>query len=272
MKDDSQEGINPAKEQQEKPVPTVKSADRVLDIFELFAEEEDALSLMDIARKLGLPSSSTYKLLQNLHARGYLESDRQGRSFRLGYKLFEIGSKYARKTSLSEEFNRVAERIVEDLNETVFLSIRNGNKLLYIAEKQCTQPVRFVSHLGMQLPLHSTAMGKALLAGLSDEEIRRLYPSEELGMLTSRTIPTLSLLLEQLQRVRAEGLAYSEGEAVQGIRCVAAPIRKAGGEVVAAMSISIPEPRLDESLWRRAVDWVEQASREISLKLTYQSH
>lgn len=256
----------------ERPNPTVKSADRVLDIFELFAEEQDTLSLTDISRKLGMPTSSAYKLLQNLLNRGYLETDKHGKTFRLGYKLFEIGSKVSRNSDYATEFQHVASRIINDINESVFLSIRNGDKVLYIAEKQSTHPVRFVSHLGMQLPLHATAMGKVLLSGLSDDEVLRLYPNNELGKLTEHTLADMPELLAQLRHIRQEGVAFSSGEAVQGIRCVAAPITNATGQVVAAMSVSIPVSRVEEDTWNLAVNAVRQGAKELSIKHYFQKN
>ncbi|WP_246066783.1 IclR family transcriptional regulator [Paenibacillus koleovorans] len=253
----------------ERQASTVKSADRVLDIFELFAEEQDTLSLTDISRKLGMPTSSAYKLLQNLLNRGYLETDKSGKSFRLGFKLFEIGSKVSRNTDYATEFQHVAQRIVNDINESVFLSIRNGDKVLYIAEKQSTHPVRFVSHLGMMLPLHATAMGKMLLSGLSDDEVRCLYPDGELGKLTDSTLSSLDELLEQLALIRREGLSFSSGEAVQGIRCVAAPITDASGQIVASMSVSIPVSRVEERAWDTAVQAVRQGAHELSIKQVF---
>ncbi|MDF2670686.1 MAG: IclR family transcriptional regulator [Paenibacillus sp.] len=254
----------------ERQTSTVKSADRVLDIFELFAEEQDTLSLMDISRKLGMPTSSAYKLLQNLLNRGYLETDKHGKMFRLGYKLFEIGSKVSLNRDYATEFQHVAQRIINDINESVFLSIRNGDKVLYIAEKQSTHPVRFVSHMGMQLPLHATAMGKVLLSGMSDEEIVQLYPDGELGKLTEQTLSHLDELLEQLQKIRQDGLAFSSGESVQGIQCVAAPITNASNEIVAAMSVSIPLSRVDKDTWQLVVDAVRQGARELSVQRFFQ--
>lgn len=127
----------------DKTNPTVKSADRVLDIFELFAEADvRELSLMDISRRLELPTSSLFKILQNLVHRGYLEKDEHGKMFRLGYKIFQIGAKYAQHTNLTAEFQYVAQQIVAEVNEAVYLSIRSGRNILYIAERQSTHPVR----------------------------------------------------------------------------------------------------------------------------------
>jgi IclR family KDG regulon transcriptional repressor len=254
---------------QDKQPATVKSADRVLDIFELFAEVQESMSLTEISRSLNMPASSTYKLLKNMHARGYLETDRHEKMFYLGHKIFEIGTRYVQKTNLAVEFQQVAERIVDEVNESVFLSIRNGDKVLYIGEKQSSHPIRFVSHLGMKLPLHATAMGKVLLSSMNSEEAEQLYSNEELGSLTERTVQHYSELKGQLEQIRNEGLAYSYGEAVQGVRCVAAPIRGSEEQVIAAMSVSIPESRLTEDLWERTKACVSHGARELSLKMFY---
>jgi DNA-binding IclR family transcriptional regulator len=256
----------------DKTNPTVKSADRVLDIFELFAEAEvQELSLMDISRRLELPTSSVFKILHNLVHRGYLEKDENGKMFRLGYKIFQIGAKYAQHTSLTTEFQHVAQQIVSEVNEAVYLSIRSGRNILYIAEKQSTHPVRFVSHLGMQLPLHTTAMGKLFLSALSGDKLEELYrESDLLGLLTDTTISEWNVLTEQLKEIRRTGVAFSNGEAVQGVRCVAAPIVNANQEMIAAMSISIPTSRWKEETWSQMTELVVQAAKKLSWIHYYQ--
>lgn len=255
----------------EKSSSTVKSADRVLDIFELFAEAGvRELSLMDISRRLELPASSVFKIVQNLVHRGYLEKDEHGKLFHLGYKIFQIGAQYAQHTNLTAEFQSIAQQIVSEVNEAVYLSIRSDRNILYIAEKQSTHPVRFVSHLGMQLPLHTTAMGKLFLSAMPDQEIAAMYESQSLGLLTDHTLSDLDQLLEQLHEIRRTGVAYSKGEAVQGIQCVAAPIVNAKQEIVAAMSISIPLSRLDEQTWNQMEEQVMQGARKLSWLLYFQ--
>jgi len=257
-------------EQPNKPSATVKSADRVLDIFELFASEQEPMNLVEISRKLDMPVSSTYKILQNLLMRGYLETDKNEKMFKLGYKILEIATRYVQNTDLISEFHYMSQKIVDDINEAVFLSIRNDDKILYIAEKQSTHPVRFVSHRGMKLPLHSTAMGKALLSTLPLQEVEALYPDKEMGKLTDSTVTDREQLMVQLEQIKTEGLSYSYGEAVQGIQCVAAPIFNADGKAAAAMSISIPLSRLTDELWQRALVAVRQGAKELSLNLYHQ--
>jgi IclR family KDG regulon transcriptional repressor len=256
----------------DKSSQTVKSADRVLDIFELFGEvEARELSLMDITRQLELPASSVFKILQNLVHRGYLDKDENGKTFRLGYKIFQIGAKYAQQTNLTTEFQYIAGQIVSEVNEAVYLAIRSDRNILYIAEKQSTHHVRFISHLGMKLPLHTTAMGKLFLSAMTDEDVVQLYREQELGLLTDHTISDLEKLVEQLQEIRQAGVAYSEGEAVQGIRCVAAPIYNANQELIAAMSISIPTTRWKEDTWSQMTELVVQGAKKLTSIHYYQA-
>lgn len=254
---------------QQPPGAAVKSADRLMDIFELLADSRTPMSLTDISRALELPPSSTHKLLNNMKARGFLETDPHERLFYLGRKFFEIGTRSMQSSDLTNEFQAIADRIVDEINESVFLSIRHGDKVLYIGEKQSTHPVRFVSHLGMALPLHATAMGKAMLSRFTDSELEALYPDGALGAVTARTIRYLEELRPQLARIREEGLAYSEGESVTGICCAAAPIFGYEGNVVAAMSVSVPEGRMSESLWSDVKRLVADGAKELSVKMYY---
>jgi len=247
--------------------PKVKSADRVLDIFELFTGEKDSYNLTEISKSLNMPPSSTYVILQNMLNRGYLETDRSGKQFRIGYKLFTIRSGYMRSTSLTGEFNQVAEKIVADLNETVSLAIKAGDHLLYIGEKASNHALRFTPNMGTTLPLHATASGKVMLADFTLEELRALYPSDRLEKMTDKTISSFPELLMELDRVRKQGFGYNMGETVAGVHCVAGPVVDADGRAAASISISIPVVRITDGVWERVHDWIRRACEELSVKV-----
>lgn len=247
--------------------PKVKSADRVLDIFELFTGDKESYNLTEISKGLNMPPSSTYLILQNMLHRGYLETDRSGKQFRIGYKLFTIRSGYMRSTSLTGEFNLIAEKIIDDLNETTSLAIKVGSELLYIGEKVSKQALRFNPNVGTTLPLHATASGKILLADLSMDELRVLYPNDELEKVTDKTISTFPDLLKELNKVREQGFGYNMGETVDGVHCVAGAIHDAEGRTVASVSISIPVVRITGEVWGRVHDWIKRACDELSTKV-----
>ncbi|TNJ66264.1 IclR family transcriptional regulator [Paenibacillus hemerocallicola] len=245
----------------------VKSADRVLDIFELFEGDKDSFSLTEIARLLKTPPSSTYLLLQNMLERGYLQTDKTGKQFQLGHKLFTIRNKRLKGSNLSEEFQQVADRLFHEVNETVNLSIRLGDKLLYIGEKSSTHFLRFTPNTGDMRPLHATASGKVLLSGMTSEQLREIYPNDVLEKVTDKTISTYSGLLAELEKVNREGFGYNMGETVEGVQCVAAAVLDAEGKAAAAISISIPVVRVTGEVWEKVRVSIKQASEELSRKV-----
>lgn len=247
--------------------PIVKSADRVLNIFELFTGDKDSYNLSEICKELNMPASSTYLILQNMLNRGYLETDRTGKQFRIGYKLFTIRSGYMRNTSLTGEFNQIAEKIMDDLNETACLSIKAGDQLLYIGEKVSSHALRFTPSLGVTLPMHATASGKVLLADLSSEELRELYPFDPLKQLTDKTIVSFADLVKELDKVREQGFGYNMGETVEGVHCVAGAVRDADGKAVASISISVPVVRINRDIWERVHNWITRSCEELSIKV-----
>lgn len=254
-----------------KTTPRVKSADRVLDIFELFTGDQDAYTLTDIAKSLNMPPSSTYQLLKNMLNRGYLESDQTGKYFSLGHKLFEIRAQHRKRTSMTAEFFKVASKIVEDINEVVLLGIRSGDKVVYVAEKQVNQPFRFSTNLGSVLPLYTSASGKILLCQLSEKELIALYPQGRLKKYTNNTISSVAALKVELEKVRKEGVAYNLEESVDGMNCIAGPIFNMEGAIVASVSITIPVIRCTDQLWDQTQRWIQRACAEISNKVFRQN-
>ncbi|MFD0616665.1 IclR family transcriptional regulator [Paenibacillus sp. GCM10027629] len=247
--------------------PKVKSADRVLDILELFTGQKDSYNLTEISKELNMPPSSTYLILQNMLNRGYLETDRHGKQFRIGYKLFTIRSGYMRSTSLTGEFSQIAQKIVDDLNETVSLAIKAGDQLLYIGEKASTQALRFNPNVGTTLPLHATASGKIMLSDLTMEELRILYPSDQLEQTTEKTISSFEDLITELEKVKRAGFGYNLGETVDGVHCVAGAVFDAEDRIAASISISIPALRITEEVWERVHSWITRACEELSYKV-----
>lgn len=249
------------------PSPKVKSADRVLDIFELFTGDKDSFTLTDIAKALNMPISSTYQILQNMLNRGYLESDSTGKHFHLGNKIFEIRVQHRKNTTLPAEFFQVAGKMSQDLNENVLLGVRSGDKVVYIAEKQASQPFRLSSNIGSVLPLHASASGKMLLCRLSEEELAALYPYDNLETFTPKTISNLKDLKAELVKVKAKEIAYNFGESVEGLHCIAGPIYDLEGNVVASISVSIPVVRITDELWNKTESWIRKACHDISNKM-----
>ncbi len=134
--------------------------------------------------------------------------------------------------------------MVEECAETVKLVVLDGRDVVYLATQEGPQSVRLVALVGTRLPAHVTAVGKVLLAQLSDAELTRLYANYPFPTRTQNSIRNLNSLQENLRFAREQGYAYDHEESSLGVNCVAAPIYDHTGEVIAAMSVSVPNHRM----------------------------
>jgi IclR family KDG regulon transcriptional repressor len=244
----------------------VKSADRVLQIFDLIAAK-GPLTFSEVVAELELPASSTHNLLKTLTRRSYLFLDPEGRRYHLGLRLWEVAQAYAASDSLPRLAQPIMDRVVEETGETVQLSRLDGIENVYLAISESPQPIKLVSAVGKRLYAHATGLGKVLLAGLPEAEVRRRLAHATLPRLTANTIVDPEALLLALREIRARGYATDDEEYVIGCRCVAMPIRDARGSVVAAMSVSIPTPRFSEELVERIHHALAGAVEELSSRL-----
>lgn len=217
---------------------------RSLDILELFLDGRDSVSAPEIVEELELPRTTVHELLNTLAGREYLHRhpDVPGR-YQLGIQLFRLGSRYSEGLDVPKVGQRVAQEVVQACNETAHVAVLDGLHIIYIAKVDSSHAVRMVSSLGRRLPAHCTALGKALLASLPEAELDRRLEAGPLEALSERSITDPARLRAELDQVRREGWAMEECEANPDVCCVAAPVRDRSGQVVSALSISVPAHR-----------------------------
>lgn len=218
----------------------VPSLGKAHHILELIAAEPNTLKLIDISRKLAIHKSSMFSLLHTMEELQWIVRDR-GDTYGLGSFLGPLGSAYFRQFNIVSQFHNEAIPVKERIGETLQLAKLEGNQVLYLAKQEAATPVRLASDPGMKLSAHATALGLSMLAHLSMDELLLLYPEEQLPTMTSHTIATRNGLMSRLQIIQRAGYALDIQEAVIGFCCVAAPIRGSRGEVVAAVSCSMPQ-------------------------------
>lgn len=222
----------------------VKSAVRVLDIFELLVQHPSGLSLSEICLELDLPKSSGHALLMTLVQRGYLREGRRERTYRLGPALFEIGSAYISSTDLVADGQAIVSEVARTCDETVHLAVLDGTDVLYVVKEEGTRTIRMVSAVGKRFPAYGTGVGKLLLSFQSDADLAERFPDNgALAALTPQTITDPQALRAEFASIRTRGYAYDYEESTPGLCCVAAPVYGATGGVVAGMSISVPSVR-----------------------------
>ena len=241
---------------------------RGLDILELFLTEDATLSAPEITQRTGLPRTTVHELLVTLAARHYLTRDEPTGHYRLGLRLFQLGNAYGERLDLAGASTEVARGICAECNETVHVAVRDGANVVYIAKVDSSRAVRMVSAVGRTLPAHCTAVGKALLADLTDAELAGLYPARtRLAALTEHSITGVAELRTQLREVAERGISVEQCESNPDVCCLAAPVRDHLDRTVAALSISVPAARwtpAGRAGWERLV---VEGARELSKQL-----
>lgn len=214
---------------------------RSLDILELFTDGRASVSAPEVVEELDLPRTTVHELLNTLASRQYLHKDPDvpGR-YQLGIQLFRLGSAYTDQLDVPKTGQQIARELVEQCNETSHVAVLDDLHIVYVAKEDTSHAVRMVSSLGRRIPAHCTALGKVLLAALPEEELLRRLNGRPLQALGHNSITDLPTLLDELARARKDGVAVEECEANPDVCCVGAPVRDRSGQVVAALSISVP--------------------------------
>jgi DNA-binding IclR family transcriptional regulator len=248
------------------PRPRVPALDRGLRILEALSRSREPQTGAELCRTTGLPRTSVHDLLQTLVGLDYArEIDPQLHTYALGPRVLGLGQGYLAGLDFTAEADRVVRRVSERTGETVQVALLDGADALYVAKAESRNTLRLVSAVGRRLPAHLTGVGKALMAYLPEGELARLFPDpEHLTTMTAHSIGSLSRLTEVLQTVRARGYAEDYCESNPDVACVAAPIRREGNQVAAAISISVPVTRFTEDYREVLLAEVLQASGELS--------
>lgn len=222
----------------------LSSVSKAFCILDAFSIESPELSLAQIAKLAGIHKSSAFRLLATLEAQGFVERSPAGHGYRLGWKLAELSGRLLARYGLREQAAPFMEELAEKSGEIVHLSILDGGEIVYLEKKGRSQPLTVSTAIGGRSPAHASAMGKVLLAGLAEEELRRVLAGLRLQRFTPTTITDRRRLARELAAIRSQGYALDNEETFPGIRCVAAPLRDREGRVVAALSVTAPAQRM----------------------------
>lgn len=242
----------------------VPALSRTADILQCLAGSRGPVDAATLLARTGISKSTLYLLLESLQRKQWIERREGG--YIVGVRLFELGSAYLRHDTLQDAFRAEAAGFVAVHNEVVQMAVLDAADAVYIAREDANRPVRLVSEIGMRLPAHCCALGKALLASLGDAEVAALMP-RQLARLTPRSIDGMPRLLAELDGVRREGIARDEEEVSAGLHCFAAYI----GETIAgrrvAVSTSVPVDRLDARRRATIAGAVGRLARKIAVRI-----
>ncbi len=221
---------------------TVPAAEQTLAILKYLSRQARPVPAATIASSLALPRSTTYHLLSTLAHHGFVVHYPDQRSYGLGLTAYELGSGYTRQ----EPLQRLARKPMADLSDRcgqgAHLSVLRGTDVVYVIEERAAGRPRLVTDVGVRLPAHSTASGRAMLAALPAQQISALYPnSAALGAAEAAGARTVSALKRLLVDVRRLGYAIESGEVTPGLTSLALPVLDAHRYPIAAVTVTFPE-------------------------------
>lgn len=249
--------------------PLVQSVTRSLDLLEALAAPGE-LGLVELAIRAGLQPSTAHRLLATLTERGYtLQSEETGR-YLLGYKLLELASFVnARTTHLRALARPYLASVQRVTGETANLTVFEPPDVIFLDQVEGTRSVRMFTQVGLAVPAHTSASGKAILAYQPPDVIDALLAGE-LQRLTPRTITDPDKLRKELARIRRRGYAIDNEEHEEGVSCVSAPIFDFEGAVRAAMSVSAPTQRIHSADTAQLGELITGRAAEVSRALGYE--
>lgn len=219
----------------------VQSLDRAIDLLESFERGEEEHGVAELARQLGLPRATVHRLLTALCHRGLLTHDSETGKYRLGLKLFELGSIVGNSLDVKRVAQPHLVNLARETGETAHLVMLEGVDVVFIDKVETDNPFRMVSQIGRRLPARNSGSGKALLARLSADELIRRFAT---AALTNGEAFELDPLLRRLAAIRQQGWAIDDEETQAGLRCIGTVIVDHTGEGVAGISVSGPIARI----------------------------
>jgi DNA-binding IclR family transcriptional regulator len=244
-----------------------QAIERGLRLLDLLAD--GPLSTRELSERMDLPRSTVARLLGALERYRYAARGEDG-TYQLGTQVLQLAARWHRQTGLVAVAEPHLERLAHSLRETGQIMIREGRHAICVAYVESPEPIRLSINLGMQLPLHASALGKLLLA-YAPESLAESILSGELQRFSRTTIVDVDELRREIAKIQQLGFAESRGEVDQGVNAIAAPIRIAGGNVIASIGVSGPEERMNRITSDRLRSETVAAAREISLGLGYAS-
>lgn len=244
---------------------SIQVIDRMMRLIQTLADHREPVPLKQLAQLTNLHPSSAHRILNVMVEKRLVDKVEAG-TYRLGLKFLELGNLVKARLDIRREALPVMQRLHEATGETVNLSLRQGDEVVYVERTAGGQSMmRVVQLVGTRAPLHITAVGKIFLAEEGDEAARAYAKRTGLPAYTQHTITQASALCDELTRIRKRGYATDDEEAEKGVACVGAGIRDADGHVVAGLSISAPAERFDKA-WPAKV---KESAHRISQAVGY---
>ncbi|MDH5545094.1 MAG: IclR family transcriptional regulator [Gammaproteobacteria bacterium] len=243
---------------------SIQVIDRAVSLLDALSNYDQPVSLKFLAADTGLHSSTAFRILGSLIVHGLVERT-EGGDYHLGNRLLRWGDQVRSRIDIRSEARPVMAWLRDQVGETVNLTVREGDEVVYVERVTGRHAIRVEQVIGSRAPLHVTAVGKLMLGELGEQSIREFAQRTGLPGFTKNTLSNETALAQQIERDMRNGYAFDDEEAELGVGCIGVLIRDSSGSVVAGLSVSAP-------IERRKSEWVERlvdAGKKISARLGY---
>jgi DNA-binding IclR family transcriptional regulator len=248
---------------------TLKDLTRILSLFNTFQAEERSIS--EISKTLKMQPSKVSRMLKTLENEGFFEKNPHTGKYRLGIGFFELGMAFAAHFPLTKIIRPHIEQMAKELNLTASWAILKNSKIIVMDRVQNQNIDLLAQRVGLNLPMHTTSVGKVLLAYLPEEEQDRILKSTRFEKFTAATVVDRKVIKKNLASIREKGFATDEGETHEDLNCIAAPIKDASGEVIAAINLMDERSRTAAEKVRQLSDYLKEKAFFISRQLGFRS-
>lgn len=247
----------------------IKTLGKLVSVLDSFSTSDRSLSVSQIAARAGLPRSTAHRAIQSLKEVGFLEQDSTRDEYRLGLKLFQLGTTVLNNLDLQREARPFVEALSSLTGESVHLCVFDGERMVFVERASGGPTGQQNDTIIMEIsPCYCTGVGKATLAYQPEAVIERVISGGLIGY-TTQTITDAGTLRADLAAIRARGYALDLEEHKQRVCCVAAPIRNTSGKVIAAISSSGPSDRMTDKALQKFAPYVVSHAEAISRRLGY---
>ncbi|MGO4122357.1 IclR family transcriptional regulator [Arthrobacter sp. YAF16] len=243
---------------------------KALGLLVLLGDEPRGASAAELSRRAELPFSTTYRLLGSLTRDGFVDYEPDGRRYHLGLRVFQLGQRVSNHHGFAGTALPILRRVTEETGEATILSVRDGNHHLTVNKVDGPQTFRVTSDPGHLGALHTTSVGKALVAFADDATRDRLVQDLELEPLTELSITDRDAFRAEIELVRKRGYATMDEENELGMRAVAVPVFNSQGHAFASLATAVPVFRMSMEALVALVPLLQSAAAELSARLPQQ--
>ena len=242
----------------------IHSVEKAFSLLEVLAENGLELGIAELCKKISLPKGTVHRLLGTLKNLGYIEQNPQNRKYYLTVKIFKLGTVITDRIGLVQIIPYM-KKLSQQFNETINLAIMDRDEIIYLYSVGSDNTLKLDLRIGSNQPAYCAAVGKVLLAHLSEQELDGYLQRVRLKSYTPYTITSKEYLKKDLKLIREREYSFVNEKYMAGVSCVAVPIKDQQGKVCAGLSFSVPTVRMDKEKLPQLIDSLISTAKKITI-------